>query len=265
MPLSTKDKHGYVLLGAAALVLVAFIAAKIRADNVPKADPDTGCVAPVEAGTVIVIDHTEKVSQQTRDEIIARALAHVEKTVQPNERVTVFSITEVSRQNLAPSFSRCKPQREGNRLVESPRLLEKNYQAKFLTPLQEALKDDPGESKESPVAQALIDISLTQYLRNRKNSLLVFSDMLEHVPSRFTMYPPQACRDQQATIKAFRESKKGARERPSFVNTSVSLNIIPRTDVPRSTLACRDQLWPWFFGDNEGPGAAFTPDFLPGA
>ncbi|WP_048441584.1 hypothetical protein [Caenimonas sp. SL110] len=263
MAFSKKDKQGFGLIAGALLIALTLVVAKFQSEKSLKPDA-SGCISPVTAGTVFVIDNTETVSQQTRDEIVARALAHVEHKVQANERVTVFSVTDVSRQNLVPVFSRCKPQREGNRLVESPRLLEKNFKAKFHEPLGKALSTISSDSKESPVAQAIIDISLTQYLRNKKNSLMVFSDMLEHVPGKFTMYPPQACRDQQSTVKAFRESRNGARERPTFVNTSVSLNIIPRTQVSRATLACRDQLWPWFFGDNQGPDVSFTPDFLPG-
>jgi len=93
---------------------------------------------------------------------------------------------------------------------------------------------------------------------------LIFSDMLEHMPGKFSMYPPQACRDQASTVRSYRESRKGAIERPTFKNTTVQLNIVPRTDVARSVINCRDQLWPWFFGDNEGKASGMTPDFLPG-
>lgn len=261
---SIKDKHGYALFAGLGLFLVAVVIAKFKMDGGPKPD-EYGCTGKVTDSTVIVIDHTETVSVQTRSEIVARVLAYVDSKAKPNERVTVFNVTQVSRQNLSPSFSRCKPKLDDNRLIGSPRQSEKNFRAKFLEPLTEALDTEPGASKESPIAQALIDISLTQYLRSNKNSLLVFSDMLEHVPGKFSMYSYQACRDREAVVKAFRESKKGARERPTFVNTDVQLNIVPRTDVPKHALACRDHLWPWFFGDNVGEGARITPDYLPGA
>lgn len=264
MALTSKDKKGLAIWVGFGVLAVALFMAKLKADGKPKPD-EFGCVVPVSSSTVIVVDHTEKVSQQTSQEIVARALAFVQNQVKPNGRVTVFSVSQVSRQNLVPSFSRCKPELDENRLIGSPKLSEKNYKARFLEPLTAALKVEPGDSKESPIAQALIDVSLTQYLRSNKNSLLVFSDMLEHVPAKFSMYSYPTCRDRQSVVKAFRESKKGARERPTFVNTDVQLNIIPRTDVPKTALACRDHLWPWFFGDNEGKDARLTPDYLPGA
>lgn len=264
MALTSKDKKGLAVWVGFGVLAAALFMAKFKTDSKPKPD-EFGCVGPAISSTVIAIDHTERVSQQTREEIVARALAYVENQVKPNGRVTVFSVSQVSRQNLAPSFSRCKPELDDSRLIGSPRLSEKNYKVKFLEPLTAALKVESGDSKESPIAQALIDISLTQYLRSSKNSLLVFSDMLEHVPNKFSMYSYNVCRDRESVVRAFRESKKGARERPTFVNTAVQLNIIPRTDVPKTALACRDHLWPWFFGDNEGKDAGLTPDFLPGA
>ena len=91
--------------------------------------------------------------------------------------------------------------------------------------------------------------------------MLVFSDMLENT-SKFSMY---GCVDAKQAVTKFRESRKGAQERPHFRRTSVSLNMIPRLEVAKPTLKCRDQVWEWFFGDNEGAGARADIDYLPGA
>jgi hypothetical protein len=56
----------------------------------------------------------------------------------------------------------------------------------------------------------------------------------------------------------------GATERPTFKNTKVYLHIIPRLDIARTTLQCRDSLWVWFFGDNAGDNAGLELDYLPG-
>lgn len=260
-----KDKRGAQLIVGVVIALLGFVALKFALDREPKPDR-FGCVGEVTANTVIVVDATDKYSEQTRREISARALAFIQSDkVAPNERVTVFSVSEVSKQDLRPDFSYCKPTRDAKPIVESQRLQQRLYDQKFIKPLTQALEKAPVESRESPLAQALIDISLTQYLRGSKNTLLVFSDMLEHVNGKFSMYPPRVCQNQQATIKDFRAAKRGAQERPSFVNTAIHLNIIPRTGVPSTALACRDQLWPWFFGDNKGDGATLSPDYLPGA
>jgi hypothetical protein len=97
-------------------------------------------------------------------------------------------------------------------------------------------------------------------LRSERNTLLVFSDMLENT-KRFSIY---RCSSADAVVQGFRASRVGAMERPKFINTEVRLNIIPRLDQSRTTLACRDKLWVWFFGDNPGANAGLELDYLPG-
>jgi len=260
MAYTEKDKKGFMLMAGVAVALVAVVGAKLAVGTPAKAGPD-GCIGKVTANTVIVLDHSETLTQQTLSEISARALTHVLNKAQVNERVTVFNISDHSKKQLAPSFSRCKPPQEGNRAYENTRGLEKAFKVTFLEPLQAVLKTAPANGSESPIAQALVDISLTQYLRGEQSSLLIFSDMLENTP-KFSLY---TCTDSKTAVAMFRESRKGGQERPQFRHTSVSLNMIPRLDISKPTLKCRDQVWEWFFGDNEGTGARSDIDYLPGA
>jgi len=259
MALSEKDKKGVILIASVVGALLVVVAIKLAIGTPLKPGLD-GCVGKVTANTVIVLDHSETLTEQTRNEIAARALTHVREKSQTNERVTVFYVSDLSKKSLVPAFSRCKQKEEGNRAYEDTRGLEKAFKRGFIEPLQAALKTAPVNGKESPVAQALVDISLTQYLRGERNSLLIFSDMLEHTP-KFSLY---TCVDSKRAVALFRESRKGTQERPQFKHTSVSLNMIPRLDVSKQTLKCRDQVWEWFFGDNEGAGARSNIDYLPG-
>ena len=118
----------------------------------------------------------------------------------------------------------------------------------------------PGDTHESPIAQALTDISLSHYLRGRSNTLVVFSDLLEHT-AQFSMY---RCSSATDPVKAYRETRRGALERPSFRNTRIVVNLVPRFGYGVETLRCRDQFWPWFFGDSQGEQASVTFDYLPG-
>lgn len=261
MALSEKDKKGVWLIAGVGLVLAGLVGVRLAIGSKPPPAVD-GCVGAVTASTVIVLDQSEELTTQTRAEIVARAMAWVNDKAQTNERVTVFAVSEVSRKNLQPTFSRCKPPREGSRAYEDVRGIEKAYKRQFIEPLEQVLNVAPRDGKESPIAQALIDVSLTQYLRTPRNTLLVFSDMLEHTPPKYSMY---TCTDPQKSIAQFREARKGAQERPVFRNTAVQLNIIPRLDAPKASLACREAVWSWFFGDNEGVGATIATDPLPGA
>jgi len=260
MALSEKDKKGVMLIVGVVAVLLAIVAAKLALGTPPKGGPD-GCFGKVAANTVIVLDHSETVPEQTRTEIVARVMAHIRDKTQTNERVTVFNVSELSKKSLVPAFSRCKPSHEGNRAYEDTRGIEKAFKRDFIAPLQAVVGTAPSNAKESPIAQALIDISLSQYMRGEQNSLLVFSDMLEHTP-KFSLL---SCGDAKKAVTLFRESRKGGQERPQFRHTSVSLNMIPRTEISKATLKCRDQVWEWFFGDNEGAGAHSDIAYLPGA
>lgn len=260
MAFSEKDKKGAMLIGLVIVALIAVVAVKLAIGTPVKPAPD-GCVGKVVANTVVVLDHSEQLAEQTIREISARTLAHIANKTQVNERVTVFNISDHSKKALVPVFSRCKPAQEGNRAIEDTRGIAKAYTQKFLEPLQAVLKTVPVDSKESPIAQALIDVSLTQYLRGEHNSLLVFSDMLENTP-KFSMY---VCSDAKQAVARLRESRKGAEERPKFRHTSVWLHMIPRTEVSKATLGCRDGVWAWFFGDSDGSGASINIDYLPGA
>lgn len=126
--------------------------------------------------------------------------------------------------------------------------------------MREVFATAPLDGKESPIAQALTDISLTAYLRGNSNTLLIFSDMLEHT-DKFSLYN---CSASKEVVARYRASRQGAQERPEFKNTTVVLNLIPRLDQSKETLKCRDALWPWFFGNNAGTQAGLTFDYLPG-
>ena len=256
---STKDKQGYLLIAVVGAILCAFFVFKFTQDRKPRPGVDN-CVGTVTANTVIVIDLSEQMSDQTRNEIVARAMSHIRDRVAVNERVSVFTISDLSRRSLKPVESRCRPPSDANRLTENAEMVRKAFIQNFEKPIRQALAVPPGESKESPIAQALTDISLSHYLRAERNTLLVFSDMLENT-SKYSLY---GCTVPAETVARYRESRRGAQERPEFHNTQVFLNLVPRLDQPKGALKCRDQLWPWFFGDNKGATANLTVDYLPG-
>jgi hypothetical protein len=254
-----KDLQGYALIVGVVVVLIAIFAVKLSQDVKPRAGADN-CIGTPVANTVLIIDHSEQVSDQTRDEIMARAMARIRGHVKVNERVSVFTISDLSKKSLKPLVSRCRPPDPGNRMVTNPALMRKDLREKFEMPLQQSLAIAASDAKESPITQAITDISLSQYLRGDGNTLMVFSDMLENTRS-FSLY---RCPSASSVIAAYRESRRGAQERPQFKNATVLLNMIPRLEQSQETLKCRGQLWAWFFGDNSGSQAGLSLDYLPG-
>ena len=233
--LSKGDKWGYGLSGACVILIALVAIAKGHFDRAPKPGSDN-CVGVATRNTVVLLDHSESVSEQTREEIVARTMRHILEHVEINERVSIFTVSELSKRRLKPLVALCRPPAEGSRVTESLALIKRRFQANFEKPVREALMSPIPGSKESPIAQAVTDVSLSQYLRGEANSLLVFSDMLEHTP-RFSLYN---CHQPAQAVQRYREAVKGTKERPTFRNTAVSIHFIPRTDLSRDVLKCRD-------------------------
>jgi hypothetical protein len=255
----SKTMLASVAAGVSVVVLIAiFAAAKFMK---PEPVDAMGCGKEISGKTVIVLDTSDEVAAQTRKEIFDRVKDAVERKVHDGDLVSVFTVSDLSKKNLVPAFAYCKPRRTGNELHESPRMLERNYVTKFQKPLQDVVQAPIQGSKESPIAQSLIDLSLSDFVRSNGNTnLIVFSDLMEYT-DRFSLYK---CGAGSQAIRAFRDSRGATVARPTFYNVDVQLNIIPRGDVTAAVGRCRDTFWAWFFGDDDGPGARFTPSNLPG-
>jgi hypothetical protein len=157
-------------------------------------------------------------------------------------------------------MSLCRPRSTGSELTESVRLIRQRYSETFARPIDSVLNKIRGTGKRSPIAEALLDVSLSHYLAAPRNTIVVFSDLLENT-DRFSMYN---CSSPEHAISAFRESRGGGRPRPAFRNTKIYLNIIPRMDYRPEVWHCRDVFWAWFFGDDTGEGAGVSTSYLPG-
>lgn len=260
MSLSARDRQGiWLMLGVATVVAVLFgFDYQLKNRKKPGAD---GCTSKDSRSTIVLLDYTDSLPKQTRDEIEARAMAWVSDSVRQGERVSVFAARAESIDSLEPSFSRCRPPEDGNALIENARRIRQGFDSAFNRPLRAVLGAPRGASNESPIAQAVIDLSLSKYMRADTLALLVFSDLLEHSPPRFSLY---SCTDEKLVVAQFRASRTGMQERPAFKNLRVMLNVIPRAGMSRATIRCRDALWLWFFGDDKGPLARVEPSFLPG-
>jgi hypothetical protein len=256
---SKKDRHAYMLIAAVCVGVVILLGAKVALDHKVKRGPDN-CLPVTDRQTVVLVDHSEVVTDQTREEIVARAMHHILQNVKVDERVTIFSVSATTQSSLKPVDSLCRPPDDGNRAVENVATIKKLFVHNFEERLRKALSEPISDSNRSPIAQAITDISLSQYLRGSANTLLVFSDMLEHT-EKFSMY---TCRTPDRVTSMYRDSRVGAKERPEFKNTAIALNIIPRLKVSRESLQCRDKFWPWFFGDDAGKQSSLRIDFLPG-
>jgi hypothetical protein len=254
-----KTTQAGIVAGLSFVVLIGFLVASRLTKPLPV--DAMGCGHDIAGKTVIVLDTSDDIAAQTRREIIDRVNNTIDKNVRDGELVSIFTVSELSKKNLVPVFAYCKPRRTGNELKESTRMLERTYVTKFERPLQAVVQAPIAGSKESPIAQSLIDLSLSDYIRSSgRTNLIVFSDMMEYT-DRFSLYK---CGAATQAIKSFRDSRGATTARPAFHNVNIELNVIPRRGTSAAAGRCRDTFWAWFFGDDDGPGARFTPSNLPG-
>lgn len=258
----TKDRQrAYVYFSIAGVIIAAILGGNAYVKSRPKPDPEDGCLKTVSAKTVILLDHSEDIPEQTKGEIVSRAIQFVGTKTKVGDRVSVFTVSDLSKRNLRPLFSYCKPKSQANALIEHRRKVEQDFKTKFEIPLHEALGTKITGAKESPIAQAIIDLSLSDYMRSSEpSSLLIFSDMIEHTKA-FSIYK---CNDATAGIEEFRKSRSGAVQRPTFNDLAIYIHFVPRDNIKPAAVKCRDGFWEWFFGDNSGAAAETKTDYLPG-
>jgi hypothetical protein len=257
--LSKKDRQGIGLIALVVVIAGLLIAYNLSLSS--RAKPDAlNCISPVTKKSVFVIDQSDSIPGQTSIEILRRIRNAITSDVSANELVTIIQITDGSRTHLEPIFSKCKPAEDGNELTDNVRQIRKRFADEFEKPLEAALATATPKSSTSPIGEVLIDLSLSDYLRGVTNRLFVFSDLMQN-SANTSLY---RCSDSKQAIAEFKARRAGAVERPTFKNTAISLNFIPREGIGREAVRCRTGYWSWFFGDNEGPNASLTPDYLPG-
>lgn len=230
------------------------------------------CLKNVEHNLVLVFDDRNNISTKTLDEIKYRAFNFVNHNLQTNQLISIFKIKHSSPDSLEPIVSICAPSRSSSTVTQLLQKLNQKSNNEFENIVKNAIHNViEGATLESEkpqldrtksdiaFTQYITDISLSKYLRAKQNQLFIVSDLIEDGP-RFSL---KNCSSPQEMIQKYRLTRKGAQERPIFNNTQIVLNIIPRLEYAQS-LPCRDQLWKWFFGDNEGKKAELNFDYLPG-
>lgn len=256
--MNSQRKKAYIIIGGSVTFLVGLLLLKVLITPAPV------CDSKIKSKTVVLLDRSQGITTQTTEAIVNRTWQHIEDNVAVGELVTIYDLTEDSKKNLKPIFQACKPRTEGSQLTENAKRVKLEFQ-NFKKKLSAELGNPIAGSDESPIAQALIDLSLDtkNFQSPDVTKLLIFSDFMEHT-KKFSLYK---CTDGKQSIQQFRTSKTGSQERPEFKNVEVQMHLIPRDDISKAALQCRPLFWNWFFGDNKGSckkSSCLTPTYLPG-
>lgn len=259
MPRNTKDQKGWILIASVVTALVTLVVIYIFKPKEPPRGPDN-CQLDQTAdnSTVFLIDKSDAISEQAFREIHKRAGQFIRDSTITYEKISIYTITNSTRDSLSEILSVCRPPSSGSRLFENTAQIKKKFSV-FVETVDSVIANLPQQSETSEIAGAITDLSETAVLRAQNSRLHIFSDLMENSGS-FSLYN---CSDATNVVQRYIKTRIGGRNRPSFQNVKVTLHIIPRLGMSERTVACRDKFWLWLLGDNGGPGASLNVKMLP--
>lgn len=248
-----KRHHGgyHVAIATIFCVFVGVIGYYVWSGQQEKPNAKDYCFKVIQNKVAIVIDKTDLIPVQTQEEIVKRSLTAIQKHTKVGDLVTVYEITQNNLTNLRPVFRMCRPKsgQDVSSVTNNVNKIERGFQENFEKPLLEVLSKNTGQAQNSPIAEAVADINVSDAMRDAEQGrILLFSDLMQH-SSNVSTYK---CQNAEAPIAQFRKSRQGAVEpRPLFKNVHVELHVIPRLGISELEAKCRATFWNWFFGNME--------------
>jgi len=246
---NTSRTSAKIIYYGGSLFLAAMVGFFLYVKNKPQPEQN-GCLPTgYTDSAVIVIDDTDPRPPLLVENFIETTLQTLKDDVKFKPNVTmisVFRVNDRTSKNFMPIFAKCKPKQDGNELYENSKKIKKRALVGWGA-VVEGITPGNTPSPESAVAEALTQLSLTQYLKPKGNSyLFLLSDMMQH-SANLSLY---GCRDVHTAIQTYTSNTVGGTPRPSFEGAQISIFLMPALDVKDSkVISCRNQFWTWFFRD----------------
>lgn len=135
-------------------------------DKKNQRDRFTGCLNKIEQKHVFVIDPSSIHSTQTQSEILSRITQQAHK-IKREDLALVYVINGQSMSELQPVFKACHT--------------DTNFEKLFLKSVQYAVYAQTQHSTAIPLAEALLDIELSQHqIQPKQTRLFIFSNFLQN-------------------------------------------------------------------------------------
>jgi hypothetical protein len=205
--LSGEDKAKLAASLAAIALIVAyfvFVAVKDPADRTPADEFNCRKGQAIHAHSLIVVDNTDAYAP-AQIEKFKQVMGDILKQVNGNDMVSIATIRELPPTILFRQCSVDYPKVVTfSRLLEHPNenfLRQKaEFERKFEQPLKQLVDDMPlnTTAPASPIFETLKDVTErlgTQWSEAQERELIVFSDLMENMPPRYTQYAAQAKKD----------------------------------------------------------------------
>jgi hypothetical protein len=226
-----KDKQGRYMIASVLLVSTAILGmalyfskpavARSSVDRCPLDERDINGVV------VLLVDASDPLTvyqQQQMDKLIDK----MKVTLQPEEHVTLYKLTEEKGELLKPVYEGCSLDsgKNANQLYENPEQIQRNFEANFAKPLKDQFKkiELNGQMKTSPLIEA-IDLAAQRMIESdvHHKRLIIMSDMLQN-SSLGNQYSPHAL-DQKKVFDKIQGHLQGVDVQVVYLNNVKSRNL----------------------------------------
>ncbi len=226
-----KDKQGRLMIAGVLLISIVFLGmalylsksavARSHVDGCPLDERD------INGAVVLLVDASDPLTiyqQQQLDRLIDK----MKVTLQPEEHVTLYKLTEEKGELLEPVFEGCSLEsgKNANQLYENPEQIQKNFEASFAKPLKDQFKkiELNSQMKTSPLIEA-INLAAQRMIESdvHHKRLIIMSDMLQN-SSMGNQYSPHAL-DQKKAFAKIRGHLQGIEVQVVYLNNIKSRNL----------------------------------------
>lgn len=219
---------GVALLAVAVAVVSLVVYVVVSRD--PPVDKTTMCPAAGPLGhIVLLVDKTDPLNFTQRQAFSVAMKELVETKVPEGHLLSIFVLGEKFEQSAVPLIELCNPGSDlgKSELSENLKRLRKQYEDRFVRPLEEAAKALVSEepAKASPIFEMLQLVGINGFRRHAVNGpkrLVLVSDMLHNTP-QFSMYTGPV------DFESFESTDYAKRTQAELRDVSVELHYLMTT------------------------------------
>lgn len=226
-----KDKKGRLMISMV-LLLSAFIfgvALLLHKSAIARSGID-GCPLDereINGMVILLVDASDPLTL-FQQQLLGKTIDRVQLSLQSEEQVIVYRLTEERGELLAPVFEGCSLDngKNANLLYENPELIQKNFEKNFSQPLKEQFSkiELNRQIKSSPIIEA-INLAAQRMQGNevKHKKLIIMSDMLQN-SSMGNQYSQRAL-DQKKAFSLIQGHLQGVEVQVVYLNNGKSRHL----------------------------------------
>lgn len=183
MTMTKKDKQGIWIISCVfiSLAIIGCFAVHFKNAAADGFDQETLCRTSGQDPVVkLLIDKTDPWTHYGQKRLAA-VIRKIKAELVQFERLSIFILDETGTYSPTPVFDMCSPGRgdQANAMYQNPRRIQKKFEQKFETPLNDILGDllRPGTAPQSPILEATQDLLDSS---NTEERLIIVSDMMQN-------------------------------------------------------------------------------------